>query len=591
MRANQVDALQARQKVSARPVVAAPNAAVELTHQLVLRAAQDVTRLRPGDVATLQHTIGNQAVTRMVRGGGLRVGAANDRYEHEADQIVDTRFGHAPAQTHGTAPTGVQRSVAGPGGGVADRAVARRLAATSKSGRELPETVRRSLEPTLGADLSGVKVHTDSRAVQLTRDLGAKAFTHKNHIYYGAGQSPGDLRLTAHEAVHTLQQGAADMQRAAADDVAANDVAAPERDKAGPAQRGRVGVSPAPAGQIQREWWWDRRKRRQKNMTDVDVAPEGYSMGEGGTANRVDKVRYNRGIGKSKEKSGFFKPNTMKGMSDRAVVSSRLDKWLGTNILSDEVYAEHGGEKGSVSAKVEGKPLFERQFNTPVPEGFDINNELDPSQYKKHGDTYKKYSGDRFMQHDFSNPVTQKGMSDLQLLDAITGQSDRHGGNIYIDPKTGKVKGIDNDFAFSKGEDLGSPFGKYHDLPNLVDEKTAKMILKKKAKNLPKVLRSKYGGGLTDQEITNSQTRLRAVKTYLKQLKKDKKLVKNWDDTTYISQVMEGNRTDKFNNPNSIEPSYLKRSVMQWAGGTDREGLDDEEAMFHQNPLYEEELG
>ena len=37
--------------------------------------------------------------------------------------------------------------------------------------------------------------------------MGAKAFTHGNHIYYGAGQSPHDLKLTAHEAVHTVQQG------------------------------------------------------------------------------------------------------------------------------------------------------------------------------------------------------------------------------------------------------------------------------------------------------------------------------------------------------------------------------------------------
>jgi len=44
--------------------------------------------------------------------------------------------------------------------------------------------------------------------VQLNRDLGAKAFTHKNHIFYGAGSSPNDMKLTTHEAVHTIQQGA-----------------------------------------------------------------------------------------------------------------------------------------------------------------------------------------------------------------------------------------------------------------------------------------------------------------------------------------------------------------------------------------------
>ncbi len=586
MRASQVVAALARRTAIALPIAAAPNMAVAgPTHQTIQRAAQDATRLPPGDVAILARSMGNQAVERLVRGGGshLRVGAANNRFEQEADQIVSTRFGHAPAQARGSVPPSVQRSAAGPDGGIADRDVARRIGATAGLGNDLPDAVRQSLEPKLGADLSGVKVHTDSQAVQLTRDLGAKAFTHRNHIYYGAGQSPADLGLTAHEAVHTIQQGAVHVRRSAA-----ADVAAPEQDGAPPSHAARVGVLSAPVGQIQREWWWDRRKRRQKNMSDTDV--ESHTLGEGGTANRVDKVRYNRGIGKSKEKSGFFKPNTMKGMSDRAVVSSRVDKWLGTNILSDEVYAEHNGEKGSVSAKVSGKPLFERQFNTPVPEGFDINNVMDPGQYKKNGDTYNEYSGDRYMSHDFTNPMTQKGLSDLQLLDAITGQADRHGGNIYIDQGTGKVKGIDNDLAFSKGEGLGSPYGKYHDLPSMVDEKTAKMILKKKAKNLPKVLKSKYGGGLTDQEIKDQQTRLREVKKYLKGLKRDKKLVKNWDMSTFMGQMGEANKTDKMNKQDALEGSYLKRSVLAYTGATDRELPNEEdETNWQANPLFEEE--
>jgi hypothetical protein len=34
--------------------------------------------------------------------------------------------------------------------------------------------------------------------------MDAKAFTHQNHIYYGKGQSPSDLKLTAHETVDLL---------------------------------------------------------------------------------------------------------------------------------------------------------------------------------------------------------------------------------------------------------------------------------------------------------------------------------------------------------------------------------------------------
>jgi hypothetical protein len=79
---------------------------------------------------------------------------------------------------------------------------------SSSGGQALPDPIRRKLEPKLGADLTHIRVHTDSRAAALNRQINAKAFTHDNHIYYGAGQSPADLRLTAHETVHTIQQGA-----------------------------------------------------------------------------------------------------------------------------------------------------------------------------------------------------------------------------------------------------------------------------------------------------------------------------------------------------------------------------------------------
>lgn len=346
---------------------------------------------------------------------------------------------------------------------------------------------------------------------------------------------------------------------------------------------------------------WDNWRRKKKNMSDTDVVD--HTRGEGGTANRVDKVRYKRSIGSSKQKLGFFKPNAIDdpgtrneyedvGMANRAVFSSRLDKWLGTNVLSEEIWASHNGENGSVSAMVPGSPLFENEFNTQMPEDFDINMVLDPTQYRQKDGRYYQNSGSRFNHHDFSNPQTQKGLSDLQLLDAITGQSDRHGGNIYIDPTTGKVKGIDNDIAFRKGEsEVDVLNNKYHGLPSQVDKGTAKKILKKKAKNLPKVLRSKHGGSLSDKEIQDAQTRLRLVKTYLKRLKKEGKLVKKWDDSTYLHSYMEQDRANKWGSGN-MEPSYTKRSMMQYAGATNREipGGTSPTFQMQNNPLFDEQV-
>ncbi|HXF63894.1 MAG TPA: DUF4157 domain-containing protein [Caldilineaceae bacterium] len=89
-----------------------------------------------------------------------------------------------------------------------DWTLERQIRQSQSGGSALPASLRRILEPRLDADLSTVRVHTGSDAIQMNRKLGAKAFTYKNHIFYGQGQSPHDLRLTAHEAVHTMQQGA-----------------------------------------------------------------------------------------------------------------------------------------------------------------------------------------------------------------------------------------------------------------------------------------------------------------------------------------------------------------------------------------------
>ena len=62
-----------------------------------------------------------------------------------------------------------------------------------------------------GADFSQVRIHTDSNAVQLSKDLGAQAFTHGNDIYFNEGKynpsSTSGQHLLAHELTHTIQQG------------------------------------------------------------------------------------------------------------------------------------------------------------------------------------------------------------------------------------------------------------------------------------------------------------------------------------------------------------------------------------------------
>jgi hypothetical protein len=81
-----------------------------------------------------------------------------------------------------------------------------RLRSTKAEGSPLADDVRSFMEPRFGNDFSAVQVHTDSNAVQMNKELGAQAFTHGNHIYFGAGKSPSRNELTAHELTHTIQQ-------------------------------------------------------------------------------------------------------------------------------------------------------------------------------------------------------------------------------------------------------------------------------------------------------------------------------------------------------------------------------------------------
>jgi len=74
----------------------------------------------------------------------------------------------------------------------------------------VPESVRAFFEPRFGVDFSGVRVHTDSNAVQMNRELNAQAFTHGRDIYFGAGKynlgTTSGKRLLAHELTHVVQQ-------------------------------------------------------------------------------------------------------------------------------------------------------------------------------------------------------------------------------------------------------------------------------------------------------------------------------------------------------------------------------------------------
>src|SRR5262249_48672852 len=77
------------------------------------------------------------------------------------------------------------------------------------SGSPLPAAVRNQMEPRLGGNLGGVRIHTASDSAVAAKDLGARAFTVGSDVHFNAGQfQPGTKegdKLIAHELTHVVQ--------------------------------------------------------------------------------------------------------------------------------------------------------------------------------------------------------------------------------------------------------------------------------------------------------------------------------------------------------------------------------------------------
>ncbi len=85
------------------------------------------------------------------------------------------------------------------------------------------------MAPRFGADFSTVRIHTTPQAAELASELQARAFTYRNHVFFGRNEFRPDTAdgqaLIAHELTHTLQQSDV-IQRQSDDSPSALDKAA-----------------------------------------------------------------------------------------------------------------------------------------------------------------------------------------------------------------------------------------------------------------------------------------------------------------------------------------------------------------------------
>ncbi len=160
----------------------------------------------------------------------LKIGRPGDKYEQEADAVAEKVMMMSESETMQMQPVEEEEEVMQPklrlqpveqrqlrmqpGSGneekIASPEIVQKLNSTSGKGQSLPAGTNQFMGNAFGADFSGVKIHTDSNAVKMNQEFGARAFTHGSDIYFNEGEfkpeSNKGKKLLAHELTHVVQQ-------------------------------------------------------------------------------------------------------------------------------------------------------------------------------------------------------------------------------------------------------------------------------------------------------------------------------------------------------------------------------------------------
>ncbi len=161
----------------------------------------------------------------------LTIGAPNDKYEQEADRVASqvVQQINAPASVQSSQGQSVQRTEAPEeeeiqakpdntslqrrvaiAGGESSTNLESAISRARGGGQLLEAGLQQSMGQAMGADFSGVKVHTDAQSDQLNQSIQAKAFTTGQDVFFRQGAyepgSRGGQELIAHELTHVVQQ-------------------------------------------------------------------------------------------------------------------------------------------------------------------------------------------------------------------------------------------------------------------------------------------------------------------------------------------------------------------------------------------------
>jgi len=175
--------------------------------------------------AGLQHTIGNQAVLRMLshRSPGiqtkLKINEPGDQHEQEADRVADQVMRKPDPSLTSDDAGRLRRKCAECE--EEDKKIHTKSTGANISGTEAPSIVHQVLDtpgqpldsaprayfdPRFGADFSGVRVHSGPMAAESAASVNALSYAIGDRVVLGSGASAGPNSLMAHELAHVVQQ-------------------------------------------------------------------------------------------------------------------------------------------------------------------------------------------------------------------------------------------------------------------------------------------------------------------------------------------------------------------------------------------------
>lgn len=219
------------------------------------------------------------------------------------------------------------------------------------------------------------------------------------------------------------------------------------------------------------------------------------------------------------------------GLLTRSVAANTVDRLLGTQVIAEERFGiAPNGKVIGISVQADGASI--------------------QSEWQPPGKDQKL---DAMLDVDYSHPDIQRRIFDLEINDYITGQLDRHPGNIFIDPKTNQVTGIDNDLAFPEVDlstlekRCGVDYKGVSTLPRMMHEETAKRILatsstelQEALKNLP---RPENCSALSPKAIQGAVKRLEELQEAIHHPEKGLKVVKEFNEATFKESLAAQKKT------------------------------------------------